>query len=155
MPPSAASSWAAPAWLTGFTPPSELSPQHLTPVLLPTSCACCCCCWQVAEHCSDQGMQFLLAVRGCSQDNSVYTPVIPLNVQCTQPNQLGAGLNNGIMGAGAGAAGAGGMGGLSGLSGLTDAPAGQQGQRRRSSASSAAGGFMAATAAVLAAVALL
>lgn len=108
----------------------------------------------VAEHCSNQGMQFLLAVRGCNQDNAVYTPVIPLNVQCTQPNQLGAGLNNGTMGAGG--AGAGGMGALGGLSGLTDAPAGQQGQRRRSSATSAAGGgFLAAAAAALAAAALL
>lgn len=104
---------------------------------------------QVAEHCSEQGMQFLLAVRGCSQDNSIYTPVIPLNVQCTQPNQLSGPGTNSTMGAGG--LGAGGLG--SGLSGLTDAP--QQGQRRRSSASAASGGFLAAAAAAVAAVALL
>lgn len=110
----------------------------------------------VAEHCSEQGMQFLLAVRGCSQDNSVYTPVIPLNVQCAQPNQLGAaGVMNGTMGAGAMGA-AGGLGGVSGLAGLSDAPAGQQGQqRRRSSARSATAGLMTAAAAALAAAALL
>jgi hypothetical protein len=32
-------------------------------------------------------MQFLLAVRGCPQDNPTYTPVTPINVQCQ--GQLG------------------------------------------------------------------
>lgn len=112
---------------------------------------------QVAEHCSEQGMQFLLAVRGCSQDNAVYTPVIPLNVQCNQLAQQGPGL-----GAGAGAAGAGALGGnalgLSALPGLSDAPKAQDKadkRRKGNSAAAASGSFLAAAAAGLAAAALL
>ena len=112
-------------------------------------------CVQVAEHCSEQGMQFLLAVRGCPQDNSIYTPVIPLpNLQC---NALGAGgLNNGTaggamgmagrMGGGAGMGGA--LGGSSGVAGLSDAPQ-AAGGRRKSSAGAAHGSLLAAAAAVL------
>lgn len=110
---------------------------------------------QVAEHCNDQGMQFLLAVRGCSQDNSIYTPVIPLNVQC---NQMAAGgLGNGTMGGGLGMGGAGGMGtgsalgSASGLAGLTDAP--QAPAKRRSNAGAAHGSILAAAAAALGGVA--
>ncbi|KIY99863.1 hypothetical protein MNEG_8099 [Monoraphidium neglectum] len=45
----------------------------------------------VANHCSQQGMQFLLAVRGCPSDNTIYSPVVPINVNCRpQPaNSLG------------------------------------------------------------------
>jgi hypothetical protein len=110
---------------------------------------------QVAEHCSQQGMQFLLAVRGCSQDNAVYTPVIPLNVQCNQMAQQGPGAA--AAGAGAGALGGNALG-LSALPGLSDAPAAQDkaSQRRRgNSASAASGSFLAAAAAGLAAAALL
>jgi hypothetical protein len=42
---------------------------------------------QVGEHCATNGMQFLLAVRGCPQDSPTYTPVTPINVQCQ--GQLG------------------------------------------------------------------
>ncbi|KAF8059128.1 hypothetical protein HT031_005300 [Scenedesmus sp. PABB004] len=71
----------------------------------------------VGEHCNAQGMQFLLAVRGCPQDNPTYTPVIPLNVQCAAP--AAAGLN-------ATAGGLGGGGLLGGLPG-TVAPGGAGG----------------------------
>jgi hypothetical protein len=105
-------------------------------------------------------MQFLLAVRGCPQDNSIYTPVIPLNVQCAAQNQLGAaagGRNSTLGGAGAlgGMGGMGTLGGVSGLAGLTDAPVGQQGQRKRSSAAAAGGSIIAAAAGAVAAFALL
>jgi len=103
---------------------------------------------QVAEHCNDQGMQFLLAVRGCSQDNSIYTPVIPLNVQC---NQMAAG-GRGMGGAGAGGMGTGSaLGSASGLAGLTDAP--QAPAKRKNSAGAAPGSVLAAAAAALAGVA--
>lgn len=102
----------------------------------------------VAEHCNDQGMQFLLAVRGCSQDNSIYTPVIPLNVQC---NQMAAG-GRGMGGAGAGGMGTGSaLGSASGLAGLTDAP--QAPAKRKNSAGAAPGSVLAAAAAALAGVA--
>jgi hypothetical protein len=103
-------------------------------------------------------MQFLLAVRGCPQDNSIYTPVIPLNVQCAAPNQLGAaaaGGRNSTMGGAGAMGGMGTLGGVSGLTGLTDAPVGQQGQRKRSSAAAAGGSLLAAAAGAMAAFALL
>eukprot|EP00775_Hariotina_reticulata_P013151 gene13151-13281_t len=46
----------------------------------------------VGQHCSEQGMRFLLAVRGCPQDNPTYTPVVPLNLQC-RPQQQQLGMN--------------------------------------------------------------
>lgn len=115
------------------------------------------CASQVAEHCSEQGMQFLLAVRGCAQDNSIYTPVIPLNVPCQQMAQQSMAALNGTMGGagalgrpGLGAAGGLGAGGLSGLAGLSDAPANQQQQgRKRSSAGAAAVSVLSAAAAAL------
>jgi hypothetical protein len=73
------------------------------------------CHLQVGEHCATNGMQFLLAVRGCPQDNPTYTPVTPINVQCqAQLGQQGlaaaAGVLNstlpGALGAAPGAAGA-------------------------------------------------
>jgi hypothetical protein len=67
---------------------------------------------QVANHCSQQGMQFLLAVRGCPTDNTIYTPVVPINVNCKGAAGSALGLpGGGAAGAGAGGAGAAGAGG--------------------------------------------
>jgi hypothetical protein len=94
-------------------------------------------------------MQFLLAVRGCTQDNSVYTPVVPLNVKCGAQALGGAGLNAVPGASGMGAAGAfGGLGGVSGLSDPAAAAAGpQDGRKKRNSADSARCGLWATLAA--------
>jgi hypothetical protein len=49
-------------------------------------------------------MQFLLAVRGCPTDNTIYTPVVPINVNCrTAASALGlpAGAGPGVSAGGA------------------------------------------------------
>lgn len=49
----------------------------------------------VAQHCSVQGMNFLMAVRGCSSSNTVYTPVksVPWQNICQRPQPAVATLN--------------------------------------------------------------
>eukprot|EP00878_Enallax_costatus_P028581 GHUV01030880.1.p1 GENE.GHUV01030880.1~~GHUV01030880.1.p1 ORF type:complete len:175 (+),score=51.30 GHUV01030880.1:1785-2309(+) len=107
----------------------------------------------VGEHCARQGMQFLLAVRGCPADNPTYTPVFPINVNCqalqqqVMPGAMGNGSAIGGM-MGNSTTGAGGLGN------------GLQNPRQARAASSAgfsrAGGWVAfaGAAAVAAAVAL-
>jgi hypothetical protein len=109
----------------------------------------------VGEHCSEQGMRFLLAVRGCPQDNPTYTPVVPLNLQCRPQQQLGM---NKTMGMGQqGMPGAMGMGGGYPQTAQPGLPS-----RQQKAATSAAGGrkagstgLLAATIGGIAAVALL
>jgi hypothetical protein len=60
----------------------------------------------MAQHCSQQGMQFLMAVRGCQADDPTYTAVTNINWQqfcMTQQNNATA---------------AGGMMGMNGTTGL-------------------------------------
>lgn len=84
----------------------------------------------VGEHCATNGMQFLLAVRGCPQDSPTYTPTIPINVQCqAQLGQQGlagaAGvLNNTALPGQMGAAGALGAAGAAGPAARTRSSAG-------------------------------
>jgi hypothetical protein len=91
-------------------------------------------------------MQFLLAVRGCPQDNPTYTPVTPINVQCQgQLGQQGlaaaAGVLNSTM--------------LPGQTGAAAAPAGPTRARSSAGVGRAAGVLAAAFGGAAAAAAVL
>ena len=54
----------------------------------------------MAQHCSQQGMQFLMAVRGCQTDDDTYTPAVNIGWQqfCMSQNANATMGPTGVMG---------------------------------------------------------